>query len=1105
MICETCGNSLINEAVFCPYCGQQVECMEEFDAYTYEAFISYRHLPDDRRQALYLQRSIEGFTIPRSLRRDGGPSRLGKCFRDEDELPTAESLPDQIRDALMRSRFLIVICSRQTNKSEWVLREVELFASMHGRDRIRLVLIDGEPDESFPPLLLKRLEVGTDGSVTERNAEPLAADFRNSERRKLRLERLRIIAPLIGCGFDDLRQRQRQRQLRLAATVAATVTVGSMAFGSFSLYQQRQIERNFHNTQIRESELLAERALELAESGDRYQAIQVALAALPSSNEANDRPFVPAAQVALEKALGVYPTGQMFENLYSVSEVSAKNRAHAYSESGLMAFVSADGTVKIIEMDSGDEICSIDIRNTCGIATSISVWDDLPIMEFVGDRLIYGSTSDEHDEETGDTSRALIACYDARTGKLLWQTGKDELRSCRACALSHDGQTLATISEYEYQATDSYPVYTRMVSLIDTKSGSLIQDYQLSSHDYNPYIDIAFDEDDKTLALVADERCATIDLSNDNVHQVAIEDNEVYETGVSLTWVDGKIAVLFYLGTTYRRDYCLQYYDSDLNFLWKRNGSTFTSYKEATSGAGDSPTFAICGAVGEKKGANRTIVALLNSHLLLLDEKTGDDVCFLRRDAPFVACRIFGDVGNETIGALTADGEFLMRHVSEIKTEDWEDYSGLYSSFVPPCGKGDITRNEQGVFLVGWTEFPSRYKLSRIVDDSSWGTFLEDAQDYAPLTTWNVGEETYLAGFSDTGLGIFNANDPDKALIVDMDQLPEIDAKDTASMKLVPSFQESSVYVSGTRVHEDDGEDGHIAYELSTKTGKILRQIDLGKEVRNFREISLEDGGRALFVKSYDEVRITPFDELSDVSIPLEGFDFIDDAFYARNRIVVFSDHEAALLDGKTGTRIACDLDSFHGYTYYKLSADGTLLVVAYDGGSTRLFDVETGSLLWESNSSIGEVNHLAFAPETNDVFQQDEMGTLSLLSQADGSVLVVSASSLPRIFESWELNNPSLLAVRYSNSRMSWLKQESVAVIDLNSESFGQTSVIDCGAWLSANGKLAVLCEPLIDRRYSVIDHYALDELIDRANQIAEGHELSDAERSQFHLDSSL
>ena len=1098
MVCESCGNSLIHGAVFCPYCSQQVKYAKEFDDYAYEAFISYRHHPDDRRQALYLQRSIEGFIIPRPLRRDGGPSRLGKCFRDEDELPTAESLPDQIRDALMRSRFLIVICSRRTCESEWVLREVELFASLHGRDRIRLVLIDGEPDESFPPLLLKRLEVGLDGSVTEKNVEPLAADFRDSRRRKLKLERLRIIAPIIGCGFDDLRQRQRQRQLRLAATVATAITVGSIAFGSFSLYQQRQIEQNFRNTQIRESELLADRALELAESGDRYQAIQVALAALPSGNEANDRPLVPAAQVALEKALGVYPSGQMFENLYSVCDVSSNNRAHAYSESGLMAFVDVDGLVRIIEMDGGDEICSRDVRNTCGIATSISVWDDPPMMVFIGDQLIYGNTSDERNEEAGDSNRALIACFDARTGELLWQTGRDALHSCRACTLSHDGQMLATISGHESQDMDTY---TRTVSLINTENGSLIQDYRLSSHDSNDNMDIAFDEDDKTLALVADERCATIDLNDGNAHQVTIEDNEIYETDVSLTWVDGKIAVLFHEDGTYRREYCLQVYDSKLNCLWKRSGSTFTSYKEATSSVSRTPTFAICGAVGERQGRNRTIVALLNSHLQLLDENTGDDVCALRRDAPFVACRIFGDVGNETIGALTADGEFIMRHVSQINMDNWDDYSGFDSSFVPACGKGDITRNEQGLFLVGWTEFPTKYKLSRLVGDSSWGTFLEDAQDYAPLTPWNVGKETYLAGFSDGSLGIFSANNPDKALIVDMDQLPEIDAKDTASLKLVPSFQESSVFVSGTRLHEDGGEDSYIAYELSAKTGEILRQIDLGEEVRDFEEISLEDGGRALFVKSYREVRITSFDGLSDIAIPLEGFDSANDALYARNRIVVFTGNGAVLLDGRTGKQIACDLDSFDGYTCYRLSADGALLVVAYDGGSTRLFDVETGSLLWESDSSVGGVNHLAFAPETNDVFQQDETGTLSLLSQTDGSVLAVSASSLPHIFESWELDNPSFLAVHYDNSRMTWLNQESVAVIDLNSETFGQTSVIDCGTWLSGDEKLAVLREPQLDKRYSVIDHYDLDELIDRANQITEGHELTDAERNQFHL----
>ena len=58
----------------------------------------------------------------------------GKCFLSG----------EQILDALQHSRSLVVICSKATRESIWVQREVETFASYHGRDRILIALAEGE-------------------------------------------------------------------------------------------------------------------------------------------------------------------------------------------------------------------------------------------------------------------------------------------------------------------------------------------------------------------------------------------------------------------------------------------------------------------------------------------------------------------------------------------------------------------------------------------------------------------------------------------------------------------------------------------------------------------------------------------------------------------------------------------------------------------------------------------------------------------------------------------------------------------------------------------------------------------------------------------------
>ena len=199
----------------------------------YAAFISYRHVDRDRRWAEWLLETLERYRVPRRLRAQGFPDRIGHVFRDEDELPSSADLNDQIKQALARSDYLIVICSPDTPASAWVCREIELFCEMGRGDRILALLVDGEPDQSFPEPLRRRPRpiVGADGvmRMEVEIVEPLAADVRprakRSERQTKHLALLRILACLLGCTFDDLRQRDHQRQQRQRLSIAAMLVV----------------------------------------------------------------------------------------------------------------------------------------------------------------------------------------------------------------------------------------------------------------------------------------------------------------------------------------------------------------------------------------------------------------------------------------------------------------------------------------------------------------------------------------------------------------------------------------------------------------------------------------------------------------------------------------------------------------------------------------------------------------------------------------------------------------------------------------------------------------------------------------------------------------
>lgn len=198
----------------------------------YAAFISYRHLAVDRRWASWLIDQLEKFRTPASLVRQGFPRRLGRVFRDEDEIPASSNLSDQIENALSRSDALIVVASRETPKSRWIDREVRYFQERGLGDRIFVLLIDGEPSSAFPAPLLADDE------------EPIAADVRprsDASAGKLRaMARLRIIAALLGCAYDDLRRRDSQRRRRaiLAATAGAVALVA--AVGSVTVQSMRR-------------------------------------------------------------------------------------------------------------------------------------------------------------------------------------------------------------------------------------------------------------------------------------------------------------------------------------------------------------------------------------------------------------------------------------------------------------------------------------------------------------------------------------------------------------------------------------------------------------------------------------------------------------------------------------------------------------------------------------------------------------------------------------------------------------------------------------------------------------------------------------------------
>ena len=297
----------------------------------YNAFISYRHHPDDIRVASQIHRLLERYHVPRAIRKKGGS--ITRLFRDKEELPITSNLTDDITRALENSDFLIVICSPHTRESTWVRREIETFLKTHDRSRVLTVLAEGEPYDTIPEILLREEKVDLEtGETVLAEMEPLSCDWRMDLRRARREELPRLAAALLDCGYDELRQRERQyRTRRLAATLSVAMAAvlcftGYVMYNSLRIQEANdrleqantqlenanvslenanaEIQANLNEALINQSQYLASSAEKLWEEGDRFTALLLALEALPEYE--SQRPYVPEAEYALAYVLGAY-------------------------------------------------------------------------------------------------------------------------------------------------------------------------------------------------------------------------------------------------------------------------------------------------------------------------------------------------------------------------------------------------------------------------------------------------------------------------------------------------------------------------------------------------------------------------------------------------------------------------------------------------------------------------------------------------------------------------------------------------------------------------------------------------------------------------------
>ena len=355
--------------------------------YIYDAFISYRHLQLDKAVAKKLHTLLETYHIPSDIAKICGKKKMGKVFRDEEELPLAVSLSENIEYALENSEWLIVICTPALLQSKWCMKEIDYFIEHGKRDRILCVLADGSPETSFPEQLTT-----IDGPDGPKSVEPLAANIVSSDikntLKKLGSEKLRILAPMLGVGYDDLRKRAKRRRMRILATAAAAVVVVGAAASFYVGTQNRKKAELLLEKQRNQIGELLEKADASVAGNEKIAAASSLLDALEISKQAGG---LRKDEIlgGLRKAVYIEPFSvisnfgsQNIRILDAVASPDGKHVLGIVNNNSVACMDCATGEILYQVTGSNSQINSLSISPdgqrflaVCDTAKNVTVWD----------------------------------------------------------------------------------------------------------------------------------------------------------------------------------------------------------------------------------------------------------------------------------------------------------------------------------------------------------------------------------------------------------------------------------------------------------------------------------------------------------------------------------------------------------------------------------------------------------------------------------------------------------------------------------------------------------------------------------------------------------
>ena len=1086
----------------------------------YNAFISYKHAPLDTKVASEIQTRLERFRIPKTIRKTRGIQKIDRIFRDKGELLITSDLNETIEHALVNSDFLIVICSHATKESIWVQREIEFFLKTHSKNQVLTVVAEGEPVDVVPQILQERqvtvtLDDGSEEVVTV-PMEPLSCDYRGDFRKARKEELPRLVAAMLGCSYDELKQRQRQYRMRRLTAVFSAVAVGLAALSVYFAWSASQIKENYILSLQNQSQYLAAESVALLESGDRMNAMLLALEALPKDDK-DERPVLPEAEYALAQAVNAYVSTN--ENQYSVE--------YAFPHGGKINKILPSQDEKYLTVLHSDY--------------AFTLWD-VQTREKIHEQMFVAPILDaalSNEENLLLLSGDTLSGFDSHNGEILWQlevdTGTDtfaasETASIAAVSIDAYLMTVDTATGQVLQKVD-LPTYEAE----DADTGEIMaKPYRLQYAKFSP--------DNRSVFLHLCGDSAWLALWDLKTNTICLWDMWFFSVDDAFFTEDGNIVMMgkyryrngnYQIGTLYyyEDDYTeICCFSPDSKLLWADE----IHYTEMDLGLGsecvpftyqseDGGIAAVAAAAGEKLN----FYDITTGEILEENAYTNAIVTLTDTDTHLSAITTDGMVGKYNFDEkINSAGDFCIDGIDLA----WEKEK----LFVSSAETGNVLLYTYGLHDENWTQMPMDEQI-----ESDWTRrFIKYTAGSKTLVTYernrsleeffvvldgetrtvryydgladvftgdDVVDKKYVLGFSPDGskLLMIHGND----LIDILESMTITQAQSLSTQTYEDAFQQLDYFpdlIAMIYQNLYKESDTPIA-ALDLETGEFIPDYDalpsgwsdlvFQDEAVYFRANLTDDSGNAC----QGVMRRLPDGSFDSVVIPTatpEAY-LISDALWVAEAEILIREH-----DYEADTRRYCTANMqtkevFHtdpiAYedTTALWSADGEVFfvteencIIAFDHQCKELYRIPCNGMTAESLFASGE-----------DLFVLYGVDKVYRYRVSDGTFLNkidVDAGSVVRSDCRWDNSKDGTLAL-FNNNTLNLIDTQRWVV---------RTHVADClGFDLQENLVFTTMSKKSEPMKFGYYEIYNYKQLIDMAKQQLEGMTLSTEMRAKYGL----